>query len=674
MSRTLPASSSSFSFDRWLAIASIGWMVFLLIFRSLLATTGALAITVGVFLCLNFIVVLLTLITEKRILILLNVVQILLFTFAFYQIAQVFGAKQFRFDEPAKWWHWLEFTLVHVLRAVDVLDFLEEYHIDIQNIRHATPIVGGMIVALHIGVDLFLLGLLASWIRRCWPKRKVQSERGEGRLRWAIRLTSVLVVLVLFGTAISQQWRIIDWGLWPIDQVIRTVDFGDVMNIFHLQFHRVEMNSWTIALALLVRLLVGLWAVRQINRLQVRVLGASALKSLDEWIDALDDPVVGTRQRAAEAVEGMGARSSLALDRLVARLRDPDPHVARAMGSALQAVLDANESIVPRFLKSLENETLCPAILIFLDSWFGSSEAVMTRLISLLEHPNPSIRRMVEVKLTGRYPLRAAHLRPLLDHPNSEMRLTLLRVVAKNASMLDEIAPSLAILWVDPDVRVREAAQAMLETKLGVWARREDVDRERLELIQKLAESLRDSDARIRRSAERAIRVAANGELSVLVDGLLRPDPETRVRTVAALDVIDANWKEHPCVASSISSWLDRFFVGPPGEREMALFALKTVNPCWPASPQALEFLRDVRRWKRVPPGDRVHAIRWLGKVIVEFSKRADAIPALRTVGSWASDSSPKARAEIRRLMEELANVPQSLLAPEAREILSRLS
>src|SRR5438046_6477 len=115
-----------------LVIGSSAWVVLLLAggFHSPLTFGTTLAL-----LAVNACVCIGTLIRHKRTLVLLNLVQIALFTVAHYEIFRVWGAHHYQCDREPGPLDWLEFTGAHVLRAVDVLDILEEYGIDLQNVK-----------------------------------------------------------------------------------------------------------------------------------------------------------------------------------------------------------------------------------------------------------------------------------------------------------------------------------------------------------------------------------------------------------------------------------------------------------------------------------------------------------------------------------------------------------
>src|SRR5579871_6478631 len=66
----------------------------------------------------------------------LTLVQLVLFTLLFFQIACHRGAEHYSWDGTPFWWHWLAFSGDHVLRGVDLLDAIEAYDWKLQPIEH----------------------------------------------------------------------------------------------------------------------------------------------------------------------------------------------------------------------------------------------------------------------------------------------------------------------------------------------------------------------------------------------------------------------------------------------------------------------------------------------------------------------------------------------------------
>src|SRR5262249_43717809 len=130
----------------------------------------------------------------------------------------------------------LQFTGAHVLRAVDVVDIIDEYQLDIQNVKHNSTLAGLLLVALHLAVDVFVLywvvrganGLWGWMVRRLSNgKAKAAAASGSvfkeqatarkvGRVLRALQLICALICLAtVVGCAWNQGWHGWDWLLWP---------------------------------------------------------------------------------------------------------------------------------------------------------------------------------------------------------------------------------------------------------------------------------------------------------------------------------------------------------------------------------------------------------------------------------------------------------------------------
>ena len=242
----------------------------------------------------------------KRVPVLLGVVQVGLYAGTHYQVYTLLGDGHYACDRPPAFLDWVGFTAAHVVRAADILDMIEEYGIDLQHIHHASPVSGGLLVAMHLTVDVFLIGLAVQWGKAAW-------RRARPRLAWAdppaangpptpagglsrgLRVTQaagvVASVLLCVSVAVAGGWEPRDWVLWPVDAALRVADVGDVMNVFHWRLHDVPPSPWLSALAVFVRVVVGLYLARWVTYLNLVVL-KGAIRSIEELEDDLssDDP------------------------------------------------------------------------------------------------------------------------------------------------------------------------------------------------------------------------------------------------------------------------------------------------------------------------------------------------------------------------------------------------
>ena len=157
------------SLDRVLMTTSFAWLLILLGEPRLLVDVTIFSGTV-VLIGVNALVTLWALTYDRKVLVGLNCTQIVLFGLLNFQLYRAFGEDHYQFDRDPRFADWIEFTIAHFFRAADVLDALDEYGFDIQNIKHNSVASGIILVAMHLGVDVFLIGLVVSRLGRHWQR------------------------------------------------------------------------------------------------------------------------------------------------------------------------------------------------------------------------------------------------------------------------------------------------------------------------------------------------------------------------------------------------------------------------------------------------------------------------------------------------------------------------
>jgi hypothetical protein len=376
--------SRRLSFDHLLALLALGWL-------GVLAGVPALTEHVEVFaatallVAVNFSASVWTFLRTRQVLIATNLVQMLLFGTLSFQLAAAFGSEHYLCEETPHFGAWAEFTLAHLLRATDLLDALDDYGVHLQSLRHASTEAGLILVCMHVSADLFLLSLLGRLIWKLWRRLGTSSETTLQRGRR--RVLVLMLCSVILGTylihATMQQWRRADWLLWPLDNVLRLLDIGDVFQIFDLQLHQVDMDAWTRAYSLAFRFAAGLclayvtpwvrlWGFKgqwytidelleflDADEAVFRAVAARALGEMGpdavEAIPALRhalrrDPEVSVRCRAATALGRIGPAAAVAVDDLARALvhahRPLRLRAARALGRIGPGARDARDDLV----------------------------------------------------------------------------------------------------------------------------------------------------------------------------------------------------------------------------------------------------------------------------------------------------------------------------------------
>lgn len=355
-----------FSFDRVLALLGAVWVVAVLASGSLRANPVALGVTAA-FIAAAFLTGVVTLMVRKRILILLNLAQVGLFVALPWQVYDVLGHEHYRTDHDPAWYDWLVFTLAHVVRAVDFLDILVSYGISLKNVHHGSDLSGCLLVWLHVAVDLFLFAAVVHGLSILFRpadapgtelthRKKVtlgKIVRGVlavplseafRKARWRYLLFCVVAWFVL---AYRQGWSPLDWLLWPLDNVLRAIDFVGVMDIFDWRLHGVTPDetiptlgylSWTHTIAtfgVFFRFLVLLFLAEWLAYLSLRVFGRLGLQTIEQLAEHLRSPNAKVRERATGLLVSFGRE---AIPSLVGVLAAPEKEAREAASDALHEI------------------------------------------------------------------------------------------------------------------------------------------------------------------------------------------------------------------------------------------------------------------------------------------------------------------------------------------------
>ena len=371
-----------------LTLISASFFAMLSLFPETPILLGITALLIG----LNFIFSLIELFRKGTItssLILLNIVQLALFCLLFMLIHDILGANNYTYSTPPDWLDWVILVAVHVVRAMDIVDFMSDYEIfNFQNVSNASTLVGVTLFAMHLMVDIFIVGAIFMLLnRRSSPNKehsrfqKILAWLGEKLERlmnfriWILLATVGVIIIVAF----KNSWPPIDWLLWPLNEILRALDIGDLFEIFDWQLHSIDMDyKWgLIALAVFFRLLVSVYLLSFANLLYLKLLRGRG-KTVDELVElcfsteysekdkriaiqalikhasqavhplmsALDSKKSDNRRVAIEILGEIGEGASDAVPKILLRLVDSNSGVRWAAGVAL------NERIDPQWPKN----------------------------------------------------------------------------------------------------------------------------------------------------------------------------------------------------------------------------------------------------------------------------------------------------------------------------------
>lgn len=396
-----------------LILASLTWAIFLVLLPALSSYQAAACLTM-LLIGINIWASTWSLFKKKRIPVMLNVAQIGMFGLLHFQIFTSCGPQHYHFERCPEAWDWLEFAAAHVLRAVDFLDFLESYGIELQNIKHRGVLSGTVLVAMHLSVGVFLVSVAVLWVGRLWRTIRPASHANldaAARTRRALLYWQRLQrlqrrVLVVCGaavivTAVCQQWQPLDWLSWPGDQILRTLDLGGAMHIFGWKLHGLADGVWLATLGLVLRVLFGSYLARWLRTAHVRLLGSRALKTIDEFAQDLADAEAAVRLRAVVALGELGVAARPAIPTLVAALADSCWPVGAAARLALTRIgppePDAFLALLPGL--AADDWAVKRKVIELLGQLGPSAGPAIPRLVEMLADRDPHVPALAQAAL-----------------------------------------------------------------------------------------------------------------------------------------------------------------------------------------------------------------------------------------------------------------------------------
>jgi HEAT repeat protein len=286
--------------------------------------------------------------------------QIALFTTLFFQLFQHVGSHLYDTDGTPSAWHWVFFSLAHVLRAGDVLDVIEAYALKVQTIKHDSALVAVFVIAYHAVVDLFFLGVLWDVVGRI-QRKVMKNEQIRNATYTMLGVTYFVWLAAWVLTAFwLYPWSWIDIPLWFLENILRVFDFADVMESFNLRLHQLPREGLTGTLTFFCRLWIGLGIAFIAGRGRKK---KEAFKRVVTPPDAAPVPFWATRFGVLAGMLVVVLAVGTAVQWLVG---DPAPRLAAAVGgpsetrarsalAALQRMGPAAAGTIPTLLAARPN-------------------------------------------------------------------------------------------------------------------------------------------------------------------------------------------------------------------------------------------------------------------------------------------------------------------------------
>lgn len=422
---------------------------------------------------------------EKRLLFVVNVVQVLLFALLFCQIDCVLGRQHYRVMEEPSLSDWQWFAWSHALSAADLLHLLSGYGLGFNAIEHRSPLVSVLLVVMHLHVSVYIVGLLARRVLRLLssqngPTNLMLRRRWKERLQFAFLIGMAVVGCATLLTASLGRWPPLDWFLWPIEQALRTLDLGGVFEIFRWRLHSLDASLWPATLGLAFRVVVGFMILSALHAWMLRHLGVLAPRPLDDFVDGLMHPQDDVRAAAAEALGQIGPPAQEAVPVLVLTVEDLCYHVGRASRNALVQIGPAPAYLVPELIGELRhsNWAIRRSAVEALKKIGPPALAAVPLLVEMLADDDPTIGGHVEAALHAIYPgweqgsLACQAIPPLirkLNHPDRRIRQQAADVLGRLGESAFKAVPALMRAAADAEEYVRLSATWALDRIEPSW-------------------------------------------------------------------------------------------------------------------------------------------------------------------------------------------------------------
>jgi HEAT repeat protein len=459
----------------------------------------------------------------------LNMVQLALFAALHRYIYRFEGSDHYDFYRPPGWVDWFEMVAAHALRAVDVLDVLSAYGLRMQNVISASPLSSGLVVAMLLMVDLFLFGTLLRLVHRPAPVQRLAAGYGTvmamlKRFRLPLLGLSLVAFFFLFMGDITRDWyqaNLANLFTWPLDNLLRVLDFTDAFHIFNWQLHTLPMTPVAATVAVAYRLAVGAYFIEWIDATFVRLFKGRGQTLEELGAQAADEGMpLADRLIAVAAIGRMGRYGEPVVADLTTALGGASPRLQQAAAEVLVGM--GADAIGP-----LVQQLPC------------RRTEVTGRIHQVLGAIDPHWRQSPQA---------------LAAQPELMQRL------------------------MDGDARIRTCALEILDQIDGRWSSRDAAMAAVPEFINHLAHW----DPAVRTAAAEALAAigpAAGRAVFRLTRMLADGHGHARHAARQALARVDPNWRATAAAANAVPHIMGLVADGDGEQRDVAAEALATVGP-----------------------------------------------------------------------------------------------
>lgn len=289
----------------------------------------------------------------------LNVLQLGLFCVLHYQIYRILGPAHYVFPETPKWYNWPEFVFVHLFKAVDIADLIEAYGLEISSVKHGSALSGTVTVCMHIVIDIFLYGAIRNVFRNNSMSIPGINDGLACRLK-SVRFWALLAVLASFlfclmadlmNTSSVGHGNLINGYLWIIENILITLDFGDMFQTFDWHLHKMGEVTGLATVTVAFRVLVGSYTISLVSVLSFYISGGfgNTVEKLGEIVSSCNHTPY-EREIAAKRLAKFGPAGAVAAPDLVAASEVSDMALREAANNALDEI---GSKAIPHLIREL---------------------------------------------------------------------------------------------------------------------------------------------------------------------------------------------------------------------------------------------------------------------------------------------------------------------------------
>jgi HEAT repeat protein len=527
-----------------------------------------------VIICFNFKTSLRYLLAQGKItlhIILLNLTQLGLFCLLHIQIYTILGPSHYTYTSPPCWYDWIQLIAVHVLRAVDLLDIIEAYGIHLQNLKNQTIVSGLALFGMHLMVDIFILGAAFNAFARHSRKSPTLTQLMDDIENTVTSPRTLLILaLVVFGYLTVQYLNTVyltgkkfqglsNFFLWPLDNILRTLDVGDAFQIFGWRLHTVETSLNSATVAVYFRFITAFYTLGLVNHLYLHILKGQG-RSIDDLASICTSSRYTSEKRliALKALEKYGSYSYLVAPPIIESLAD----ISKRQDAVL-ILLEIGEPAIPHLAKSLAD----------------SNGELRKACADTLETISPQWH----ISRTARAAI--FDLVKTLADNDSTIRYSALRTLEKidpewrQSGETRSAVPELIRLLSDTSIRVRVGAVHGL-VLIGPAAEK---------AIFRLVRMMTDSNETVRNAAVWGLEQinprwqeseSAHNAIPYLVKAVTKADWNVRRAALESLEKIDPRWHRSPGARSTVP-YLRKVLAKTKdsGIRNAVISVLDKINP-----------------------------------------------------------------------------------------------